>query len=155
MPWFYQTYGNLSYDIQRADAIRYIVVYHFGGLFILIWIMNVYGHSIVSSIDITLSLAMNQFSKRLSKANKNCYVMPYLQPNPKRHSYSKPLKKFRIPQARKTIVVVDHSKFGNHNFVKVCDPQKIDIVVTDQQPPHHFMVGFNDADVTVVTPPLL
>jgi DeoR family glycerol-3-phosphate regulon repressor len=60
-----------------------------------------------------------------------------------------------IQQARKTIVVVDHSKFGNHNFVKVCDPQKIDIVVTDQQPPHHFMVGFNDADVTVVTPPLL
>ena len=33
-PEFYNTYCNLSYDIQRADAIRYLVVHKFGGLYV-------------------------------------------------------------------------------------------------------------------------
>ena len=33
-PSFYEAYCNLTYDIQRADAIRYVVVHHFGGLYV-------------------------------------------------------------------------------------------------------------------------
>ena len=33
-PDFYATYCNLSYDIQRADAIRYLAVHKFGGLYV-------------------------------------------------------------------------------------------------------------------------
>ena len=32
--WFLDTFDNYSYPIQRADAIRYFVLYHFGGIYI-------------------------------------------------------------------------------------------------------------------------
>jgi len=57
-----------------------------------------------------------------------------------------------IQQARKTIVAVDHTKFGNSNFVKVCDPAEVDIVVTDRQPPEEIQACFDEAGVEVITP---
>lgn len=33
-PWFLDTFDNYTYPIQRADAIRYFVLYHFGGVYI-------------------------------------------------------------------------------------------------------------------------
>ena len=33
-PWFIDTYDNYPYPIQRADAIRYFVLAHFGGTYI-------------------------------------------------------------------------------------------------------------------------
>ncbi|KAL1590681.1 hypothetical protein WHR41_00704 [Cladosporium halotolerans] len=33
-PWFYETFKNYPYPIQRADAIRYFVLNHFGGIYI-------------------------------------------------------------------------------------------------------------------------
>ncbi len=57
-----------------------------------------------------------------------------------------------IQQARKTIVVADHSKFSNTNFVKVCGPEKIDIMVTDRSPPQQVVTSLEDAGVTVMTP---
>src|SRR5437868_4915078 len=33
-PWFLPTYNNYKYDIQRADAIRYFVLYHYGGIYL-------------------------------------------------------------------------------------------------------------------------
>ena len=47
------------------------------------------------------------------------------------------------------IVVSDHSKFGNRGFVKVCDLEAIDTLITDRQPPPAFLRQLTDADVTV------
>ena len=33
-PWFLATFDNYSQPIQRADAIRYFVLNHFGGIYI-------------------------------------------------------------------------------------------------------------------------
>ncbi|KAH7127360.1 nucleotide-diphospho-sugar transferase [Dactylonectria macrodidyma] len=32
--WFLDTWDNLPFNIQRADAIRYFVLYHFGGIYL-------------------------------------------------------------------------------------------------------------------------
>lgn len=32
--WFLETWDNYMYPIQRADAIRYFVLYHYGGIYI-------------------------------------------------------------------------------------------------------------------------
>jgi DeoR family glycerol-3-phosphate regulon repressor len=58
-----------------------------------------------------------------------------------------------IAQARKTIVVADHTKFGNPNFIKVCDFEQIDMVVVDRQPAPDIMHGLNEAGVTVISAP--
>ena len=57
-----------------------------------------------------------------------------------------------IDQARKVIVAVDHTKFGNSNFVRVCNPEQVDMVVTDRQPPVEIQARFNEAGVEVITP---
>ena len=31
--WFLETYDAYPYPIQRADALRYFVVYHYGGIY--------------------------------------------------------------------------------------------------------------------------
>ncbi|KAF2719566.1 glycosyltransferase family 32 protein [Polychaeton citri CBS 116435] len=33
-PWFLETYDNYPFNIQRADAIRYFVLAHYGGIYI-------------------------------------------------------------------------------------------------------------------------
>jgi mannosyltransferase OCH1-like enzyme len=33
-PWFLETFDGYVYPIQRADAIRYFVLHHFGGIYI-------------------------------------------------------------------------------------------------------------------------
>lgn len=33
-PWFLDTFDSYRYNIQRADAIRYFVLYHYGGVYI-------------------------------------------------------------------------------------------------------------------------
>ena len=32
--WFYETYKNYKYNIQRCDAFRYLVLYKYGGIYI-------------------------------------------------------------------------------------------------------------------------
>jgi DeoR family glycerol-3-phosphate regulon repressor len=55
-----------------------------------------------------------------------------------------------IAQAKKTIVVADYSKFGNSNFIKVCDFDQIDMVVVDRTPPQSILDGFREAGVDVI-----
>ena len=57
-----------------------------------------------------------------------------------------------IEQARQTIVVADHSKFGNSNFIKVCDFDAVDLVVVDRSPPPGIQTGFDEAGVEVICP---
>jgi hypothetical protein len=33
-PWFLETFEGYKYPIQRADSIRYFVLYHYGGIYI-------------------------------------------------------------------------------------------------------------------------
>ena len=33
-PWFFKTWKNYPYTIQRADSLRYLVLYHYGGIFL-------------------------------------------------------------------------------------------------------------------------
>ncbi|MCP4767451.1 MAG: DeoR/GlpR transcriptional regulator [Gammaproteobacteria bacterium] len=55
-----------------------------------------------------------------------------------------------IAQAKKTIVVADHSKFGNSNFIKVCDFEQVDMVVVDCPPPANIKADFDEAGVIVI-----
>jgi len=55
-----------------------------------------------------------------------------------------------IAQAKKTIVVADHSKFGNSNFIKVCDFDRVDMVIVDQAPPANINAAFDEAGVVVI-----
>ena len=57
-----------------------------------------------------------------------------------------------IQQTKKTIVVADHSKFGSRNFVKVCDFEQVDMVVSDRLPPDIIMAKLNEAGVSVIMP---
>lgn len=33
-PWFLRTYDNFSFNIQRADAVRYFILHRFGGIYV-------------------------------------------------------------------------------------------------------------------------
>lgn len=55
-----------------------------------------------------------------------------------------------IAQAEKTIVVADHSKFGNANFIRVCGFDEVDMVVVERAPPERIQAGLRDAGVAVV-----
>jgi DeoR family glycerol-3-phosphate regulon repressor len=55
-----------------------------------------------------------------------------------------------IEQAKKTIVVADHTKFGNPNFIKVCDFDQVDMVVVDRPPPSAIQSAFDEAGVKVI-----
>jgi mannosyltransferase OCH1-like enzyme len=33
-PWFYPTWTSYPYAIQRADSLRYLILYHYGGIFL-------------------------------------------------------------------------------------------------------------------------
>jgi mannosyltransferase OCH1-like enzyme len=33
-PWFLSTYNNYKFPIQRYDAVRYFILYHYGGLYV-------------------------------------------------------------------------------------------------------------------------
>jgi DeoR/GlpR family transcriptional regulator of sugar metabolism len=57
-----------------------------------------------------------------------------------------------IAQARKTIVVADHTKYASQNFVKVCNFDAVDIVVSDRPPPADIMSKLVEAGVKVITP---
>ncbi|MHB1599908.1 MAG: DeoR/GlpR family DNA-binding transcription regulator [Acidimicrobiales bacterium] len=41
-----------------------------------------------------------------------------------------------MERARRVIVPMDHTKIGAADFIKVCDPDRIDTVVTDEDNPH-------------------
>ena len=56
-----------------------------------------------------------------------------------------------IEQARQSIVVADHTKFGNPNFIKVCDFDEVDMVVVDRSPPTGIQAAFDEAGVEVIS----
>ncbi len=57
-----------------------------------------------------------------------------------------------IEQSQTTIVVADSSKFGSRAFVKICEPDKINILVSNQRPPENLCRHFADSGIRLVTP---
>jgi DeoR family transcriptional regulator, glycerol-3-phosphate regulon repressor len=55
-----------------------------------------------------------------------------------------------IAQAKKTIVVADHSKFGNPNFISVCAFDEVDMVVVEQAPSAEIERALLDAGTVVI-----
>jgi len=55
-----------------------------------------------------------------------------------------------IAQAEKTIVVADHSKFGNPNFIRVCNFDEVDMVVVEQAPPAEIESALLEAGTAVI-----
>ena len=56
-----------------------------------------------------------------------------------------------IEQARKTIVVADHTKFGHANFIKVCHFDAVDLVVADRAPPPGIAAALAEAGVETLS----
>ncbi len=54
-----------------------------------------------------------------------------------------------MEQSERVIVVADHSKFGRDGFVKVADHHRIDVLVTDIDPPASLAKRLADADIEV------
>jgi DeoR family glycerol-3-phosphate regulon repressor len=61
------------------------------------------------------------------------------------------VSKVIIAQARKVILVADHSKFGRPALVRLGHLSQIDILVTDRPPPEAMRKVIDEAGVTVVT----
>ena len=55
-----------------------------------------------------------------------------------------------IAQVETVIVVADATKFGLTRSIKVCELEKIDILVTDEPPPLELERSLNDAEVRVI-----
>lgn len=48
-PWFLNTFDNYTQPIQRADAIRYFVLAHFGGIYLDLDDVTPFPHSLMYS----------------------------------------------------------------------------------------------------------
>ena len=55
-----------------------------------------------------------------------------------------------MAQAKKTIVVADHGKFGNPNFIRVCGFDEVDMVVVERAPPDDILQRLREAGVAVI-----
>ncbi len=55
-----------------------------------------------------------------------------------------------IEQSNETIVLVDHSKFGNNSFFKVCDLCDIDLIVTDKLPNKDLTKIFEENNIDIM-----
>jgi DeoR family glycerol-3-phosphate regulon repressor len=55
-----------------------------------------------------------------------------------------------IAQAEKTIVAADQAKFGNANFIKVCEFDEVDMLVVDSRPPGRILQRLAEAGVELI-----
>lgn len=57
-----------------------------------------------------------------------------------------------LDSARTKILAVDHSKFGQISFAKICNLQDVDMVVTDEKPEDEWLERFRELHVECVYP---
>lgn len=55
-----------------------------------------------------------------------------------------------VEQAERVVVVADQSKFGRKGMVKVCDADRVDVLVTDARPPPPLARLLEDAGVDIL-----
>lgn len=60
------------------------------------------------------------------------------------------LRRQIIKNARKTIVVADHTKFGNRAICNVCKTKDIDILITDEKAPHDILKKLEKKGIQVI-----
>ena len=60
------------------------------------------------------------------------------------------VKQVMIAQAKKIILLVDHSKFDKVSFTKTCDFSNISIVVTDTAPSEKWQEYFNERQIKLI-----
>ena len=60
------------------------------------------------------------------------------------------IKKAALQSAKRVIVVADSSKLGAVAFVRICEIEKIDILVTDKAAPEAELKKLRDAGVEVM-----
>ncbi|VBB09790.1 lacr bacterial regulatory protein hth signature [Lucifera butyrica] len=60
------------------------------------------------------------------------------------------IKQTMIRQAKKTILLVDHSKFDKTAFTKTCDFTLIDYIVTNQEPSAEWLDFFNQELIKII-----
>ena len=63
------------------------------------------------------------------------------------HEMLSQLKQAMLQSARQRILAVDHSKFGNVAFSRICEPADIDIVVTDIRPEQKWLDFFAEKGI--------
>lgn len=61
-------------------------------------------------------------------------------------------KQTMMSSARETILAVDYSKFGTVAFSKICNINKIDIVVTDKKPDSKWLDLFEELNIRCIYP---
>ncbi|KEI97832.1 DeoR/GlpR family DNA-binding transcription regulator [Clostridium botulinum] len=66
------------------------------------------------------------------------------------HAEDASVMKKMIEQSNETIVLVDHSKFGNNGFFKVCDLCDIDLIVTDKLPNKDLTKIFEENNIDIM-----
>jgi Transcriptional regulators of sugar metabolism len=60
------------------------------------------------------------------------------------------IKKLMIEQADRVILLVDHTKFDKVSFVKLCDYEDVDYVITDEEPSKEWMELFRSHSIEVI-----
>ncbi len=55
-----------------------------------------------------------------------------------------------MARAQRVVVAADRSKFGRKGLVKICDPDRIDVLVTDAAPPPRLARRLAEAEVEVL-----
>jgi len=62
------------------------------------------------------------------------------------------LRKLMMENCRKSVLLVDHTKFDKESFCKICDFDRIDYIVTDIKPSSEWMEYLHHKGVEVVYP---
>lgn len=62
------------------------------------------------------------------------------------------VKQVMLARGRKTILLVDHTKFDHVSFVKYCGFKQIDLLVTDVKPPVEWMEMLEEQQVQLLYP---
>ncbi|NMB20825.1 MAG: DeoR/GlpR transcriptional regulator [Firmicutes bacterium] len=62
------------------------------------------------------------------------------------------LKQEMMKNTRKIVFLCDHTKFDETSYRLVCQTREIDYLVTDQEPPQHWLARLEAEDVEVIFP---
>ena len=116
-PWFLKMYDEYKYPIQRADAIRPFILYHYGGLY----------------VDLDFEY-LNDFTKELDKSKVNLPESPFFFSENVQNSFMYAPKGH--PGLKKIIEEISaryHNKhvLKVHKILKKTGPQVYDKVVKD------------------------
>jgi mannosyltransferase OCH1-like enzyme len=122
-PDFYQTFVSLKYPIQRADAVRYCVLYLYGGIYLdLDYICNKSFDDIILNKEVGLIYSNNTSgiftnSILISKKNSNFWLLTLQQIQKPLPWYEKISKHFEIMNSTGPMMINYVAK-NNKNYIE-------------------------------------